>query len=157
MDTPQDDRVSYILPMLPLTATDLENRRAAATGSMHYARLTAHADYNGHHVVVSYRPHAIGGPRWVSEYYWGERVVLARGSLEHALEGAKAEYDRGARGTLVVAALDPQAPEQLHEQRALCAALGMLEVPPGITGGNYAYQLGEAAAAAPAADAGPQL
>ena len=116
--------LAYWLPTIPLTVNDMINRRAAATGSVGYAMATAYSDYNGHHVGVGFRPHAVGGARWVAEYQWGERVVLSRGSLRSCLEAAKREYDRGARGTVVIVGLHEDAPESIEDQRAACEALG---------------------------------
>src|SRR5215470_7087423 len=44
----------YWLPTRPYTLVDAVNRCAAATGSVRYAMLAADANYNGHHVTVTY-------------------------------------------------------------------------------------------------------
>lgn len=118
--------MNYHLPTIPYSPVDLINRRAAATGSVRYAMATSHADYNGHFVSVTFKPHAVCGPVWNAEYHWGERVVLGRGSLRSCLAAAKQEYDRGALGTTVALKLDEQAPESIEEQKALAAEFGFV-------------------------------
>ena len=120
---------TYVLPQIPLTQGDRENRRAAATGSVAFAQAAADADYNGHPVRLTHKPHAIGGPRWTAEYYWGERVVLGRGDFARCLLAAKREYQRGARGCLVVAALTHKAAEPIQEQEKALRAAGFVRVP----------------------------
>jgi len=86
----------FWLSTRPYTLVDAINRAAAATGSVRYAQAAAGANYNGHSVSVAWNEYR---KYWVTEYYWGERVVLYRGrSLEQALQAAKQEYDRGALG-----------------------------------------------------------
>jgi len=116
---------NYHLPEIPLTPVDLVNRRASASsGSFGYAMATSHADYNGHSVSVTFKPHAMSGPVWNAEYFWGGRRVIGRGSLRDCLQAAKREYDRGMRGTIVNVALSDAAPESLIEQQQLCETLG---------------------------------
>lgn len=114
----------YHLPEIELSPLDVINRRAAATGSVRYAQLTASSDYNGHPITISFKPHAIGGPKWNAEYHWGERIVIGRGSMNACLESAKAEYNRGAGGCCVRVYLNEEAPESIHAQRLLCEDLG---------------------------------
>lgn len=114
----------YALPSIPVTPIDLINRRAAATGSVRYAQMTEHGDYNGHYTTVSFKAHAVSGPTWNAEYYWGQRVVLGRGSFKHCIDAAVSEHKRGARGTVVAAYLDELAPESLEEQKAILEAAG---------------------------------
>ena len=118
--------MNYHLPETALSPIDLINRRAAATGSMTYARLASDADYNGHPISVSYKPHAVSGAIWNAEYYRGGRVVIGRGSLAHCLEAAKAEHDRGAGGCSVRVYLHEEAPEPIEHQRALCSESGFV-------------------------------
>ena len=73
---------SYWLETIPITPIDLINRRAVATGSPQNAMAAEHEDYNGHHVSVSFKPHAVSGPIWNAEYSWAGRVVSARGRGE---------------------------------------------------------------------------
>lgn len=115
-------------PTIPLTPIDLINRRAAATGSPGYAMAASYADYNGHHVTVSFKPHAVCGPIWNAEYFWAGRVVIGRGSFEHCVRAAKQEHERGAHGTTVRIYLDTEAPESLDEQVAIVQAAGAVEV-----------------------------
>lgn len=42
------------LPQRPFKLVDAVNRMALATGSTRTAQQAAHADYNGHRIVVSY-------------------------------------------------------------------------------------------------------
>ncbi|MEE8578365.1 MAG: hypothetical protein V3S78_00290, partial [Hyphomicrobium sp.] len=88
-----------------------------ASGSFDYAMATASADYNGHHVIVAWRPHAVGGARWVAEYFWGGRFVLARGSYERCVKAAAEYYAGGDKGASVAVELDRTAPEVFEEQR----------------------------------------
>lgn len=86
---------AYHLPVRPYSPIDALNRRAAATGSIRYAEAAAHADYNGHHVRLtwnSYRSY------YVAEYFWAERVVIARGSFAECLDATLREYRKGALG-----------------------------------------------------------
>ncbi len=115
---------NYHLPTIALTPIDLINRRAAATGSMRYAQLSSDADYNGHHITVSFKPHAVSGPKWNAEYHWAGRIVIGRGSLESCLREAKREYDKGAHGTVVAVYLHDEASESISEQKQLCKNLG---------------------------------
>ncbi len=96
-----------------LTAVDLINRMAAATGSVSYAQRTAHADYNGHSVGVSFNNYR---KYWVAEHFWGERVVHARNcplvqAVAAALEGSG--YTRGHKGASVT--VNVRTVEELNE------------------------------------------
>jgi|SRR5215475_9128657 len=86
----------------PLTLVDMINRRAAATGSVGYARATADADYNGHSLALGWNDYR---GYYVVHYYWGERVVIYRGTdFKAALIAAKKELSRQGRGaTLFIA------------------------------------------------------
>jgi hypothetical protein len=88
----------YWLPTRPYTLVDAINRCAAATGSVRYAMLAADANYNGHHVTVSYNDYR---DYCVCEHYWGGRVVHARGSMAAVLRAGRYEYDLDHRGTSV--------------------------------------------------------
>lgn len=112
----------------PLTPIDCINRRAAATGSVGYAIATADADYNGHPVRVSYKPQAVSGPTWNAEYYWGGRVVLARGGFEACLDAAMREYNRGARGASVTVTTSELAPESRERQEMMCRDRGLTDI-----------------------------
>jgi len=113
---------------IPITPTDLVNRRAAATGSVGYAQATSYAEYNGHYVTVSFKSHSVYGPCWNAEYFWGERVVLRRGSFTACLEAALAEHKRGARGTSINVYPTTAAPEHFWEQAEACEAAGLQAV-----------------------------
>ncbi len=85
--------------------SDAVNLAWCAAGSVQLARLTADSNYNGHYITVAYNDYR---KYWTCEYYWGQRLVLSRGSLKDALQAGYAEYLRGARGTQVVTNdLDP--------------------------------------------------
>lgn len=88
----------YHLPVRPFSPIDALNRRAAALGSPSYASGASHADYNGHHVTVSWNEYR---KYYVCEYTWAGRIVLARGSAEECTAAAVAEYNRGALGASV--------------------------------------------------------
>lgn len=45
---------TYWFPTRPYSLIDAVNRMAAATGSCRYAQLSHYADYNGHHVTVTF-------------------------------------------------------------------------------------------------------
>ena len=90
---------SLWLKTRPYTLIDAINRKAAATGSERYARLSADAEYNGNHVSVAWNEYR---RYWVAEYWWAGRIVLARGSFDQCLRAAKDEYDRGALGATVL-------------------------------------------------------
>ncbi len=89
---------SYTLPTRPYSPIDALNRRAAAVGSPGYAQRTANADYNGHNVGVSWNSYR---GYYIAEYFWGERVVLARGSFSTCFGAAVRYYDKGALGASV--------------------------------------------------------
>jgi hypothetical protein len=110
---------------IPLTPVDLINRHAAATGSIGYAMAAGSADYNGHFVRVSFKPHAMSGPLWNAEYTWAGRVVIGRGSLASCLRAAQREFSKGARGTKVVAYVHAEAPETFEAQCAAMVAAGL--------------------------------
>ena len=114
---------------IPVTEIDKENRRAAAQGSMRYAMLAADADYNGHYVSLHYNPNSVRGAQWIAYYFWGERRVVGRGTLERALAGAEAEFARGARGTVISAYLSDVAPEPVYDQIAAFTNAGLVRTP----------------------------
>lgn len=116
----------YWLPTIPMMPIDVVNRHAAGTGSACHAIQASDADYNGHRVGVSFKPHSVHGPCWNAEYTWGGRRVLGRGSLEMCLRAACQEYDRGARGSSVHVYVDDAAPESVEEQEQACRDVGAL-------------------------------
>lgn len=85
----------FHLPVRPYSPIDALNRRAAALGSPRYAELTGYADYNGHHVTLSWNSYR---QYYVAEYHWAERIVIARGSFDSCLAAVLAEYKKGALG-----------------------------------------------------------
>lgn len=89
-------------PVRPYGVIDAHNRMAAALGSPRYAKLTTHADYNGHHVRLTWNSFR---SYYVAEYTWAGRVVLARGGFAECLRAALREYDRGALGAAIEVAL----------------------------------------------------
>lgn len=58
----------------------------------------SHANYNGHHVTVSWNDYR---NYYVCRYTWAGDVVLARGSAETCIKAAVTEYNRGALGASV--------------------------------------------------------
>ncbi len=87
----------FHVPIRPYSPIDALNRRAAALGSPRYGELAAHADYNGHHVILSWNEYR---GYYIAEYFWAGRVVLARGSFADCLRAAMQEQDRGVMGSL---------------------------------------------------------
>jgi hypothetical protein len=86
------------VPEIPYSPIDALNRRAAALGSPGYAQTTAYANYNGHSISVSWNDYR---GYYITQYYYGERVVLARGDFASCLKAALREYERGALGCSV--------------------------------------------------------
>lgn len=103
----------YHIPEIPYGIIDAMNRRAAAVGSPLYAQQTAYANYNGHRIGVHYNDYR---GYYITEYYWGERVVLARGSFQDCLAAAIKEHKRGALGCCV--AISPR--EDDREADEIC-------------------------------------
>lgn len=89
------ERLEFHLPVRPYSPIDALNRKAAALGSPRYAAATAYADYNGHHVTLSWNSYR---GYYVAEYFWAGRVVVARGDFANCLAAVLAEYARGALG-----------------------------------------------------------
>ena len=94
----------FHLPVRPYSPIDAHNRMAAALGSPRMASLTHYADYNGHHVTLSWNSYR---GYYVAEYFWAGRVVIARGSFAACLRAVVDEYARGALGSS--AAIIPRA------------------------------------------------
>ncbi len=87
--------VTFHLPVRPYSPIDALNRRAAALGSPRYAEASAHADYNGHHVALSWNSYR---GYYIAEYSWSGRNVIARGDFAPCLAATLSEYSRGALG-----------------------------------------------------------
>jgi hypothetical protein len=101
--------VEFHLPVRPYSPIDAHNRSAAAKGSPRYAQATAYADYNGHHVTLSWNSYR---GYYVAEYFWAGRVVIARGGFDDCLRAVLDEYKCGALGasaTITVPATDGAA------------------------------------------------
>jgi hypothetical protein len=101
--------VEFHIPVRPFSPIDAHNRAAAAKGSPAYAQATALADYNGHHVSLSWNDYR---RYYVAEYFWAGRVVLARGDFATCLRAVVDEHARGALGSsasVVVSADDADA------------------------------------------------
>ncbi len=88
----------YHLPVRPYSPIDALNRRAAALGSPRYAQAAHGANYNGHHVTVSWNDYR---KYYVCRYTWAGDIVLSRGNAEACTRAAIAEYNRGALGASV--------------------------------------------------------
>jgi hypothetical protein len=106
----------FWLPTRPYNLVAAANRIAAATGSVRYAQLSAHADYNGHSVIMTLTFHGY----WRCGYTWGEQVVLARGSIEQCLRAGAEEYHRGALGAVV------RTPELTEDESKVALSLGYI-------------------------------
>jgi hypothetical protein len=85
----------FHLPVRPYSPIDALNRRAAAVGSPRYVEATGYANYNGHHVTLSWNEYR---RYYVADYFWAGRIVIARGRFETCLAATVAEYARGALG-----------------------------------------------------------
>jgi len=107
--------VDFHLPVIPYSPIDALNRAAAAKGSPRYAEAATYANYNGHHITVSWNSYR---GYYVCEYYWGGRVVLTRGSFAACLREALVYYERGDLGSSV--SLIPKADDA--EAIKLCEA-----------------------------------
>ena len=112
----------FHLPIRPYSPLDAHNRRAAAVGSPERALGAAHADYNGHHVILSWNDYR---KYYVAEYTWAGRVVIARGSFDTCLAATLAEYNRGALGAS--AAIYPR--EDDLEALAACKVAALVAGP----------------------------
>ena len=64
--------LTFHLPVRPYSPIDALNRRAAALGSPGYAQATAYADYNGHHVTLSYNSYR---GYYIAQYFWAENIA----------------------------------------------------------------------------------
>lgn len=89
---------TYYLPEIPYSPIDALNRRAAALGSSGYAMACSGANYNGHQVSVTWNDYR---QYYITQYYYGERVVLARGSFQYCLNTAIEYYKKGHLGACV--------------------------------------------------------
>lgn len=89
-------KAAYYIPTQPYSPIDALNRRAAAVGSPGYAMATAHANYNGHSVRVSWNSYR---RYYIAEYTWSGRQVIARGSFENVLTAALRFNRRDGLGT----------------------------------------------------------
>jgi hypothetical protein len=85
------------------------------------ASLTSHADYNGHHVTLTWNSYK---GYYVAEYFWAGRVVLARGSFVDCLRAVMVEYERGALGAS--ASIAPRA-DDTDAMSIARATLGIVE------------------------------
>jgi hypothetical protein len=108
---------TFHLPVRPYSPIDALNRRAAAMGSPQYAERTARANYNGHHVTLSWNEYR---GYYVAEYQWAGRNVIARGTFAACLDAVLREYNHGALGSS--ATIIPHDPEAV----ALCEATAAL-------------------------------
>lgn len=89
---------TYYLPEIPYSPIDALNRRAAALGSPMYAQMCSRANYNGHRVSVTWNEYR---GYYITQYYYGERVVLARGTFQACLNAAIDYYKKGDLGACV--------------------------------------------------------
>jgi hypothetical protein len=124
------------------TEEERARRHAVATGSVHDAMWFAEADFNGHHVNVSFKPHAVSGPIWNAEYWWAGRNVLGRGSFDRCLCEAELYMHRGHKGSICTVHYDPtdnrtDMQVDLDYVRSCCLMSGYVEIPEGTEYENY--------------------
>jgi hypothetical protein len=120
--------MNFNLPTVPYSAIDHANRRAAATGSIEYAMRASSANYNGHHITISFNAYR---GYWIAEHFYGERIVWARGELVDCLAVAKAYHAKGDKGASVSVRYpdkfynsDNRPSESVMQFVAICAAAG---------------------------------
>jgi hypothetical protein len=122
---------TFFAPTRPYSIVDAVNRACLATGSPTRAQQGAHADYNGHFVVVERGDYARGAPLrdeadketsgWRAYYTWSGPNYLARSThFAAALHAAMREYARGALGASV------RVRAHTDEQARACEAAGLL-------------------------------
>lgn len=104
--------VKFNLPIRPFSPIDALNRRSASQGSISYAQGAAHADYNGHRVIVEWNDYK---RHYAAHYMWAGIRWLARGSFRECLQSAIAEYDRGALGASVEVTVRAEDADQVRE------------------------------------------
>jgi hypothetical protein len=117
------NEVEFHLPVRPYSPIDAHNRMAAALGSPRMASSTHYADYNGHHVTLSWNDYR---GYYVAEYFWGGRVVIARGTFSSCLDAVLQEYNRGALGASATIAIRADDTE----------SLAMIKIRPEIVAGS---------------------
>ncbi len=152
---PLPEKRFFVRKSVPLSEIDLENRRAAATGSPRYAAAASGADFNGHCLEIRFNPHK---SHWSAHYYWGEFVWLAHGTLERCLAVCTRRCDEtDQRGTCIVVDIEDggNAPESVEVQVELCRSAGLEEVcGSGKDAVDFAYSRG---AYEPETAGGPEL
>lgn len=82
----------FYLPTHAMTLKEFITRIALATGNFHAAM--ADTEF-GHHITVNFNNYR---GYWITEYMWGGRVVLYRGSLRGALSAALWEHSKELKG-----------------------------------------------------------
>jgi hypothetical protein len=125
--------VEFYLPVRPYSPIDAHNRAAAAKGSLRYASLASHADYNGHHVKLTWNAYR---RYYVAEYFWAGREVLARGDFATCLRAVMTEYARGALGasaSIVIPESDAAAVAAARAESALVEGSIWTKTPHGAT------------------------
>lgn len=119
---------AFWIPTKPYSATDCLNRISAATGSVRNAIAAANSNYNGHALTLSWNQYR---QYYVGEYFWGERVVLARGTdFKSVLETMIDAFDRGGRGTRLIIHVRVDLTEVLDGEGKVSKA--KIEVPHGL-------------------------
>lgn len=124
--------IEFHLPVRPYSPIDAHNRSAAAKGSPMYAMATAYANYNGHHVTLSWNDYR---RYYVAEYFWAGRVVLARGKFADCLNVVLSEYargDLGASATILIPADDAEALEIARSSKGIVEGSLWREEPGGM-------------------------
>lgn len=90
------------LPEKPITFIGMMQRSHAATGSYDLAMDTKLDDYNGHPVMMSFNPEAVGGAVWTSHYSWAGLEYIGRGKFVECLKPSIGFYERGGMGSSLV-------------------------------------------------------
>lgn len=111
---PKQEFAVFHLPTKAYSVIDSINRYAAGQGSVEYAQKCADSNYNGHYLTVCWNDYR---GYYIAEYYWGQRVVIARGNAEEVLRAAIHEFQnhqgRGASFSVRVKLGDAAVCEKL--------------------------------------------
>lgn len=118
--------LSYWSPNKPSTFEQQVARTQAATGPISGVERTHQANYNGHHITMSYKPLAVTGATWTAHYTWCGIRYVGRGGFQECLRGALAAQERnGAGGCLVVYLTDEDPDYTLDSLIVLCVGAGL--------------------------------
>ena len=99
-------QVEFHVPTKPYSVVDAINRVAAAQGSIGYAMASVGADYNGHNLNLWFNDYK---GYYICEYFWGERVVLARSyDIREALDASLLALERQGKGANLRISVRPE-------------------------------------------------